>query len=210
MILLRLVSCLSILAVVAAIAADLRIHRRSWSNVLEFLRTRLQASGEIWRQRSRIAADPGLSIMRRVAYLLTLALAFVLSVTAFFPLLVLGQHMEGVFLVIHVTIAPFFALCLAVPPVVVPSVVLRAGDCRFRQLLAPDREGSGIRFVVKVGFCWRFRCTCLLSIILGLTVVWNEGQEYLRGLHGYSALALVPHCCAHACDHTYVRNREHL
>lgn len=198
MMLLRLVSCLSILAVVAAIAADLRIRRRSWSNVVEFLRARLRVSGEIWRQRGRITADPGLSITRRVAYLLTLALAFVLGVTAFFPLLVLGQHMEGVLLVIHVTVAPFFALCLAVLSLLWSHRLrLLARDWQIpRQVLRGRKPGKDhvIRFVVKVGF-WLALLVALpllLSIILSL-YPWfgTEGQEYLRGLHGYSALALV-------------------
>jgi|GEM_PF-479892 len=198
MTLLRLFSCISILAVVAVIAADLRLRRRSWRSVVEFLRARLRLSGEIWKQRNRMRTDPGLFVVRRVAYLVTLALALVLSLTAFFPLVVLGQHMGGVLLVIHVTVAPFFALCLAILSLLwAHRLRLRAGDwVTLRQIFrrTPPEQDTVVRFAVRTGFWLTLldALPLLFSIILGL-FSWfgTEGQEYLRGLHGYSALAFV-------------------
>lgn len=194
----RIVSGLCFLGLLAVIAADLRMRLGNWHAVRLFLNARWRASGELWKQRRSMRTDRGLSLVRRIAYMITLVLSLILCVTGFLPILFLGQHMSGVLLVVHVTIAPLFALMLAVLSLIWSHRLrLRAGDwTTTRQLLwgkIPDKTPL-LRFILKSGFWLVLFCALplLLSIILSLFPLFGmEGQEYLRTVHGYSALVLM-------------------
>jgi hypothetical protein len=194
----RIISCLCILAMVGAIAFDLRNRHADWKGVTRFLRSRWDASVDIWNQRKGVRTDPGLSIVRRIVYLVTLGLALILAVTAFAPVLFLGEHVSGVLLVIHVTVAPVFSVALAILALLwAHRLRFRAGDWRVPQKLIRGKmpeQSPLVRFMIKGGFWLVLFCALplLLSIILSM-YPWfgTEGQECLRQTHGYSALMLI-------------------
>ena len=73
---------------------------------------------------SKRKASP-VDILRMLAYLAALFCCVVLTITGFFPLLVLGEHISGYPVMIHATFAPVFTVCLAV------LAVMWASRCRF-------------------------------------------------------------------------------
>ena len=148
-------------------------------------------------------------LLRKLVYLLALLCFVVLVITAFYPVLVQGEHLSGYLLMVHATFAPVFAGCLAV------LAVMRADNCRFdktdwpwlQRLLRrapvagpPDAKYSLVR---KICF-WLIVVLALpviLSIVLGMFPLFGtEGQELLLNLHRYSTLLLA----AVAILHTYL------
>jgi hypothetical protein len=151
-----------------------------------------------------INTDTSLGIMRRLVYLAAFYGFALLALTAFIPVLLLGEHLTGVFLVIHVTVAPFFALSLA------GCALLWSHRLRFRSTdwhLArrivrgqPPDARTLVKFLVRAGYWVILLCSLplLLSIILEMYPLFGtEGLEILVQLHGYSALILLIAVLAH-------------
>jgi hypothetical protein len=199
----RIVSAVCIMASLSAVAADLRLRLGSWNAVMLFVLGRWTRAREIWAQRAALRTDRTLTVARRVFYMVTLPLFLALAVTAFVPVLFLGERVSGVLLVIHVTIAPFFSLFFtALALLWAHRLRLHAGDWHVAGEATTPRTGSSsgraapvkaIRLIVKAGFWFALVVSLplMLSIILGLYPLFGtEGQEYLMRIHGYSALAL--------------------
>jgi cytochrome b subunit of formate dehydrogenase len=148
-----------------------------------------------------------------LVYLLALLCFLVLAVTGFYPMLVLGEHISGYFVMVHATFAPIFTICLAV------LAVMWARNCRFTRndwpwfqrivqritLVKSTSEESckSSGFGQKIAF-WLIICLALpliLSIVLiMLPIFGTHSQELLLGMHRYTALvfSLV------AIVHTYL------
>jgi cytochrome b subunit of formate dehydrogenase len=60
-----------------------------------------------------------------LAYLLALVSFVVLALTGFYPVLILGEHISGYLVMLHVTFAPVLTVCIAV------LAVMWASNCRF-------------------------------------------------------------------------------
>lgn len=196
MIAFRIISFLSIIALLVAIALDLRRRHGSWKSVEIHLRSVWHASVGMGKQRRSTGSR--VPIVRRIVYLASLGLALVLAITAFTHVILLGKHVSGVMLVVHVTVAPFFAVALAVLALVwAHRLRLRVGDWHAAWRLAMGHVPETsllVRFIVRGGFWFVLLCSLplLLSIILSLYPLFGtEGQELLRQIHGYSALALI-------------------
>jgi cytochrome b subunit of formate dehydrogenase len=141
-------------------------------------------------------------ILRILVYLLALLCFVVLAVTGFYPMLVLGEHISGYFVMVHATFAPVFTICLAV------LAIMWARNCRFTRNDWPcfqrivqrvtlvksageeePRKSSG--FGQKIAF-WLIICLALpliLSIVLiMLPIFGTHSQELLLGMHRYTAM----------------------
>ena len=141
-------------------------------------------------------------ICRILVYLLALFCFVVLAVTGFYPMLVLGEHISGYFVMVHATFAPVFTICLAV------LAVMWARSCRFNRNDWPwfqrivqrvtlvksaneeeFRKSSG--FGQKITF-WLIICLALpliLSIVLiMLPIFGTHSQEFFLSLHRYTAM----------------------
>jgi hypothetical protein len=113
MTLFRLVATFVIAALVAAILYDVRRGRRSWSGVWGFVRGQTGTALHLWRERKRLAPGSTRDNLRRMSYGLSAGFLLLLALTGFLPVLFLGGHLSGALLIIHVTVAPLFALCLS-------------------------------------------------------------------------------------------------
>jgi hypothetical protein len=198
MILFRLLSFVVIAGLIGAILFDVRRGRRSWSGVWEFIRNQTGTALRLWRERKRLGPGSSLDNFRRMAYGLSACFLLLLALTGFFPVVVLGEHISGPLLIIHVTAAPLFALCLSAVS------LLWAHRSRFDDddwHIVIDRvhrrrmtRARRIRLALKVGF-WLalfFSLPLMGSIILGLFPIFGtEGEATLTRLHGYSALLLL-------------------
>ena len=139
-----------------------------------------------------------LSRLKKLVYLLALLCFVVLAITGFYPVLVLGEHISGYFLMLHATAAPVFAGCLAV------LALSWAQQCRFsrtdwqgvknlitRRLASAVSLPEGVGLGQKIAF-WLIVLLALpliLSIVLSMFPLFGTaGQHFLLDTHRYGAL----------------------
>ena len=188
----RIIAGLSIVALIAGMAYDLRRRMKSWKAAGDFLRR------QFWNSRHGSGTGGGLARVRRTVAIVSSGLFLILALTGFLPVLFLGIHLSGMLLVIHVTVAPLFAISLSA------LALLWAHRLRFDesdwQIALGSRgwksHGSDalLRFALKVGF-WLIlplSLPLMLTVILSLFPLFGTGGESLLiRLHGYSALLLM-------------------
>jgi cytochrome b subunit of formate dehydrogenase len=148
-----------------------------------------------------------IGILRKLFYLLALLCFVVLTVTGFYPTLILGRHLSGYLLMVHATFAPVFAGCVAV------LAVMWAHNCRFdknilQQKAVNKTAGSATgsekcELAQKISF-WlivSLAVPLILSIVGGMFPLFGTDiQKLLLNLHRYSALLLA----MAAIVHTYL------
>jgi hypothetical protein len=194
MTLFRIIACLALGGLLAAMARDTRRKMRSWKGVRGSL-----GSG-VRRALRRGGRDGGRSLdrIRSGTGIVSAVLALLLSATGFLPAVLFGSHLSGILLVIHVTLAPLFAVSLAA------LALLWAHRLQFdaEDWQIVERSGSRdvrpkealVRFSLKAGF-WTLLGVSLplmLTIILSLFPLYGtEGETLLIRLHAYSALLFM-------------------
>ena len=150
-------------------------------------------------------------ILRTLVYAVALFCCVVLAITGFFPLLVLGEHISGYPVMIHATFAPVFAVCLAV------LAVMWANRCRFTYADCPwfqrlvrwftSAESAGAETTGESS-CLGQKVTFWLIVFLALPLILSivasmfplfgtHGQEFLLGMHLYTAAVFVLVVVAH-------------
>jgi hypothetical protein len=190
----RIIAYLALAGLVAVIASDSRRRMRSWrgagASLVSGFRSVLRRKG---------AAQLGsLGRIRSGTGVVTAVLALLLAATGFLPALLYGSHPSGILLVIHVTLAPLFAVSLTA------LALLWAHRLRFeaadRHIV--ERTSGGevrslealVRFSMKIGF-WTLlglSLPLMLTIILSLFPLYGtEGETLLIRLHAYSALLFM-------------------
>lgn len=142
--------------------------------------------------------------LRMLVYVVALFCCVVLTITGFYPLLFLGEHISGYPVMIHATFAPVFAVCLAV------LAVMWASRCRFTYADWPwfrrfvqritsaetseQTTGGSSCLGQKIAF-WLIVFLALpliLSIVLiMLSLFGTHGQEVLLALHRNVAAVFV-------------------
>ena len=136
---------------------------------------------------------------RITSYQLVLILFLIMAASGFLPIIIAGGHLNGVLLIIHVTVAPIFCVFYAL------SIILWAHAQRFQSkdwtyLLSlkgemKNKVDTEIKemFWQKVYF-WLFMLASLpaiISIILSMYPLFGtEGQDFLLQLHRYSTLLM--------------------
>lgn len=187
----RIVAILALLGAVAGLAGIIRKSgqwariKPEFKNFIRILRKRLKEQGL-------------LKNFRLVVYLFSILMFMILAITGFFPALILGQSMSGVLLMLHVTVAPLFAVSLAILALLWAHRQqfttdewrwLAANLKKPRQLFAAHND-----FWPKAGF-WLILIVSLpaiLSIILSMYPFFGtDGQHYLLNVHRYSVLILL-------------------
>ena len=136
-----------------------------------------------------------------LVYLVALFSFVVLALTGFYPVLILGEHITGYFVMIHATFAPIFAVCLAI------LAVLWARQCRFtsgdwpgferlvkRVTLTQGTDAATPRGNSGLGQKVTFWLILVLALPLGLSILLSmllhlgtHDQETLLSLHRYMA-----------------------
>jgi hypothetical protein len=194
----RVVSGLVIAALLGGIVFDLRRRRRSWHGVRQFVGDQARIAAHVWRERKNLGTGSALDNFRRIAYGLSAGFFVLLALTGFSPVLVTGEHLSGFLLIVHVTVAPLFALSLSALALLWAHR-LRFDEEDWRYVLGPGkRRHSGgerrMKLALKVGF-WMvlvFSLPLMGTIILGLFPLFGtEGEAFLTRAHGYSAILLL-------------------
>ncbi|MHC4618784.1 MAG: hypothetical protein ACYTEQ_13655 [Planctomycetota bacterium] len=148
--------------------------------------------------------------LKKLVYLLAMLCTVVLAVTGFYPVLILGEHISGYLLMIHVTAGGVFAFCLVI------LALTWAHSFRFNENDWPwltslvRRELQTNTLLPKTPDLLRKICFWLLIIValpLMLSVVLSmfplfgtAGQNLLADTHRYSTLAFA----VIAIIHTYL------
>jgi hypothetical protein len=190
----RIIACLSLAGLLAVMAWDSQRRMRSWrgagSSLVSGFRGVLSRKGT--------AQVRSLGRIRSWTGVVSAVLALLLAATGFLPAILYGIHPSGILLVIHVTLAPLFAVSLA------SLALLWAHRLRFEAVdrHSLERTGTGgvrsmeaaVRFSLKIGF-WTLlglSLPLMLTIILSLFPLYGtEGETLLIRLHAYSALLFM-------------------
>ncbi|MHC4622231.1 MAG: hypothetical protein ACYTEQ_31235 [Planctomycetota bacterium] len=147
---------------------------------------------------------------KKLLYLLAMLCGVVLAVTGFYPVLILGKHISGYLLMIHVTAGGVFAACLAL------LALAFAHSHRFNendwpwltsmvrgQLQKPKLLPESSDLLRKMCF-WLLIVLALplmLSVVLSMFPLFGTaGQLLLADTHRYSTLAFA----VVAIIHTYL------
>ena len=166
-----------------------RILRRRNLTIGQFLRT----GGK------RLSGFDDSSISRRQAatkswYILALISIKILAITGFLQVMILGEHMSGFLLLLHMIAAPAFAVAIAI------LTLLTISDHRFS---AEDWQAFRSRKdnTEAASNFWRKTCYWLIvvssipalaSIILSMYPIFGtNGQEALLSWHRYATLVLT-------------------
>jgi hypothetical protein len=203
----RVFAILVLGGIAGVLVTHLRLRSESWKVLGEFLMRHFRKLVEVRMIRPVSEGGELLAQVRELVYRAALLLSLVLAVTGFVPVIFLGEHLTGVLLLIHVTIAPFFALLIAA------AALLWAHHQRLdeqhfillKKLISRQpAESEAIRgFTIRVGF-WLLLLLSLplmLSIILGMFPLFGtDGERMLICIHGYSALCIT----AVVLIHTYM------
>jgi cytochrome b subunit of formate dehydrogenase len=144
-----------------------------------------------------------LGVLKKFCYLVAAFCFVVLGITGFYPLLARGEHISGYPMMIHATLAPVFAICLAILAVTWASRFrFDKADCPWLQRLlrsttrlrVPDPEGSctrSARTAWKVTF-WlvvALAIPLILSIVLSMLPLFGtHGQNVFLAAHRWVAV----------------------
>jgi len=156
-----------------------------------------------------------IGVLRKLVYVLGLICFLVLLVTGFYQPLLCGEHISGFLMMIHATLAPVFAICVAV------LAVMWAGNCVFDKNYWPwltkllqrqaksDSKPQKYEFLAKICF-WVIIVLALpliLSIVLSMFKIFGTYmQELLLDIHRYTALVTALVIILHI--YLMVRGRE--
>jgi hypothetical protein len=198
MTLFRIVVVLLIAGVAALVVLDRRRGSSGRGGAWQFLWAQVRTAFQIRSPRKGLGDAGLLDDFRRMTSVLSALLCLLLCLSGFLPVLILGKHLSGTLLIIHVTAAPLFALCLSALALLWAHR-LRFGEEDWRFVLNPARRKiaapeARIRLALKVGF-WLlllFSLPLIGSIILSLFPLFGTEEEAaLTTIHGYSSLLFL-------------------
>ncbi|UCD51424.1 MAG: hypothetical protein JSW27_02090 [Phycisphaerales bacterium] len=148
-----------------------------------------------------------LGALKKLCYIVSVICFLLLGLTGFYPLLVHGEHISGWPMIIHATLAPIFAICLAILALTWASQYrFVKADCPWLQKLlrrvtrlpipAEDAEGPCKCAVAtqKIAF-WAIMVLALpltLSIVLSMLPLFGtHGQEIAMAAHRWTAVVFA-------------------
>lgn len=195
---LRILSAIGFVAVLTVITADIRRKAGGWKQSWVMLGAAVRHTVAGARAHDGRTSRTSLLRVRMVITLATFVLGLALVLTGFIPVILLGEHLTGILLIIHVTVAPFFAVGLAAVALLWSSFHRFTGrDWQVVRYVAGNRSPShaGIHHLLLRTWYWLM---LVLSLPLILTVILEmfplfgtEGEEMLIRIHAYSALFLA-------------------
>ena len=136
-----------------------------------------------------------IKIIKNIFYTITTSLFLVMAISAFLPAIIIGGNLSGIFLLIHVSFAPFFAISLAI------TIVLFAHSNQFAKndfVSQNEIENNKLPKFNNDGYLklifWLmaiFSLPAIISIILNMFPLFGtEGQNILLEIHRYSTLLM--------------------
>jgi cytochrome b subunit of formate dehydrogenase len=206
----QILSILGLGLVIWWIFSSLKINSEKKNRLGEWIEIQFSNSWKSLKDYRNLNFYDFFNLFKKIIYLISLLCVLILGITGFLPVIVFGSHLSGILLIIHVSIAPIFAICLAL------MVLFWAHQHQFlpvdwiwfknlfnqnnKKNLALDQHSKSGE---KVGF-WLLMVLSLpliLSILLSMFKFFGTvGQKFLLHLHGFSALLFL----MVALVHTYL------
>ncbi|MBI9070253.1 MAG: hypothetical protein JEY94_01560 [Melioribacteraceae bacterium] len=177
---------ISVLALVISIVWIIKVLKQldlSISEALKIYFDELKTTPDLFKKNDLRANGS----TKRVFTVITLLLFDLLFLTGFFPVIFFGIHLSGILLLLHVAVAPLFAVSLMILLVIsAESNKFNESEIQFEKGLEVSKSG-----ISKILF-WLLAIVSLplmLSIVLGMYPIFGtEGQANLLELHRYSVL----------------------
>jgi cytochrome b subunit of formate dehydrogenase len=161
-----------------------------------------------------------LGALKKLCYIVAVVCFVLLGLTGFWPVIVHGEHISGWPMILHATLAPIFAICLAILALTwAAQNRFQEGDCpwlyrllrRVTRLALPPQGGPCpcAATSMKVTF-WAIVVLALpliLSIVLSMLPLFGtHWQEFALAAHGWTALIFA----VVVLVHTYLAVRIRL
>ena len=161
-----------------------------------------------------------LGALKKLCYIVAVVCFILLGLTGFWPVMVHGEHISGWPMILHATLAPIFAICLAILAITWAGQNRFAqGDCpwlqrllrRVTRLALPAQDGPCrcAATSMKITF-WAIMILALpliLSIVLSMLPLFGtHWQELALATHGWTALVFA----VAVLIHTYLAIRIRL
>ena len=163
-----------------------------------------------------------LGALKKLCYLVAVFCFLLLAITGFYPLLVHGEHISGYMMMLHATLAPIFAICLAILALTwAGQYRFKRGDCpwlqhllrRVTRLRIPAEAEEGpcpcAATAQKVAF-WAIvflTLPLILSIVLSMLPLFGtHWQEVAMAAHRWTALVFA----VAVLVHTYLAVRTRI
>lgn len=179
-----------------------------------------------WKEQFQTVAEAlrklfALRDLRSSIYRVSLLLFVVLALTGFAPVLLFGWHMSGVLMIIHVTLAPIFAVAVvALTLMYAQRQTFNQSDWDYfrqlvrRKLTNKNIFAAGLSFWKKTSFWLMLLLTVpvIVSVVL-MMYPWfgTEGQHALLQWHRYSAfflsLVVILHLYLITLEHARAGNK---
>ena len=135
------------------------------------------------------------NIINHIVFPIMILCIFILAVTGFFSVIVLGKPISGYLLILHVAVAPLFAVCMTVISLVWSHQHAFGEDDKktLKFFITRKRGKKNANAILKNLFFWMMIILSLpviLSIALSMFPIFGSiGQHSLLQWHRYCALA---------------------
>jgi cytochrome b subunit of formate dehydrogenase len=161
-----------------------------------------------------------LGALKKLCYIVAAVCFLLLGLTGFWPVIVHGEHISGWPMIIHATLAPIFAICLAIIAITwAGQNRFEKGECPWLQRLlrrvtrlalpAQEEPCQCAATSMKVTF-WAIILLALpliLSIVLSMLPLFGtHWQDFALAAHGWTALVFA----VAVLIHTYLAVRVRL
>lgn len=195
----RIVSFLLFAGITTGLIWTLRFQPIQVAATKQMLRQQGQSLLEAMKQIRSMPLPAILSISRKAFYFLTVLSFLVLAITGFLPVVISGSPISGLPLILHVTLAPLFAISLTVVTVFW-AYHHRFNRSDWQRLLQWIRREKSTALQANPNL-WQKICfwsilvlavPVLISVILNMYPLFGTaGQQFLLHLHGYTALLML-------------------
>jgi cytochrome b subunit of formate dehydrogenase len=204
----RVISLLGLIGIIAAIVWAIRSQLIQMAGTKQTLRQQIFDIANSLRQWRTLSAPARLNALMRFFYLATLAGVFILALTGFLPIIIFGQHISDFALMMHMLLAPLFAIGVtALALFWAQRHRFNKNDWEYLLQWARREESAAPREQPEV---WQKLCfwlvllssgPILISIVLMMYPLFDTAaQQSLLYWHGYSGLLLL----AVVVLHTYM------
>jgi len=204
----RILSFIGLIAVIIWIYSALKSNQEIKKSIGVWIKGQIQEIFFAFKNIKKTPPSDYFVIFRKTIYFLTILCVLILAFTGFLPVL-FGSHLSGYLLLIHVSVAPIFAICMALISLIWANQKRfdRLNWEWFRKLFKKNRnQSNSVQFYncTEKVFFWFLLILALiiiLSILLSMLKYFGTGaQEFLIQLHRFSALFFV----IASCYHTYL------
>ncbi len=162
-----------------------------------------------------------LGVLKKLCYLVSAFCFVVLGITGFYYPIVRGEHITGYLMMLHATLAPVFAICMAILGVTWASrfrfdrkdcpwlrqLLRRTTRLRIADVEGPSACAAETAWKVTFWLVVALAVPLILSIVLSmLPLVGTHGQDVLLATHRWIAVAFA----VAVLVHTYMAIRVRM